>query len=58
MPSAHEPVKDASRRSRGSGLPLSLTVSPLRALAWHGGMKYSAVDGEDYDTVVSGGRII
>jgi hypothetical protein len=43
VPSPHEPVKDASRRSRGSGGPLSLTVSPLRAIACHGEMKYSAV---------------
>jgi hypothetical protein len=46
LPFAHEPIKDASRRSRGSGRPLSLTVSPLRAFARHGGMKYSAVDGK------------
>lgn len=42
MPSAHEPFKDASRRSCGSGKLLSLTVSSLRTFASHGRMKYSA----------------
>jgi hypothetical protein len=43
MPSAHEPVKGASRRWRGSGRPLSLTVSPLQACASRAEWKYSAV---------------
>jgi hypothetical protein len=58
MPFAHEPVKDTTRRSRGSGEPLSLTGSPLRAFAWHGGLKYSAVDSGNHNHVVSGGSII